>query len=164
MQASTEIQIRQACPPDAPAVARVLHDSFVEYETLYTPKGFAATVLKPNEVLARMREGPVWLAFRGPSDVVGTVAAKVKDHSLYMRGMAVVPGARGLGIGARLFQQVEAWASNHKCRCIFLSTTPFLDSAIRLYEKLGFRRTDEGARDLFGTPLFTMEKIVLRSD
>ena len=105
MQASPEIQIRQACPPDAPAVARVLHESFVEYEALYTPQGFAATALNPGQVLARMREGPVWLAFHGPRDVVGTVAAKVKDHSLYMRGMAVVPIAsagRAMGFEPQL--------------------------------------------------------------
>ncbi len=41
---------------------------------------------------------------------------------------------------------------------MFLSTTPFLHSAIRLYERFGYRRTDDGMNDLFGTPLFTMEK------
>ena len=45
---------------------------------------------------------------------------------------------------------------------MFLSTTPFLESAIRLYEKFGFQRTSDGPLDLFGTPLFTMQKSLSR--
>jgi len=29
---------------------------------------------------------------------------------------------------------------------------------MRLYERFGFQRTEEGPHDLFGTSLFTMEK------
>ena len=163
MQALPEIQIRQAAPPDAPTIAKVLYESFVEYEALYTPKGFAATTPDAEQIQERMREGPVWLACRGER-VVGTVAALMKGRSLYMRGMAVVPGARGLSVGVRLLQQVEEWASNQSCRRIFLSTTPFLDSAIQLYERFGFRRTDDRAQDLFGTPLFTMDKNIPRRE
>jgi ribosomal protein S18 acetylase RimI-like enzyme len=43
---------------------------------------------------------------------------------------------------------------------MLLSTAPFLDRAIRLYERFGFRRTNEGPHDLFGTPLFSMEKVI----
>jgi ribosomal protein S18 acetylase RimI-like enzyme len=43
---------------------------------------------------------------------------------------------------------------------MFLSTTPFLIGAISLYERAGFRRTGEGPHDLFGTPLFSMEKVL----
>jgi hypothetical protein len=47
---------------------------------------------------------------------------------------------------------------------LLLSTTPFLDRAIRLYEKFGFRRNGEPPHDLFGTPLITMDKIIKRLD
>jgi len=43
---------------------------------------------------------------------------------------------------------------------MLLSTTPFLDDAIRLYQRFGFERIREGLHDLAGTPLFTMEKAV----
>jgi GNAT superfamily N-acetyltransferase len=160
MHRSPAIQIRQAAPVDAPAIAKVLYESFVEYEALYTPQGFAATTLDADQILTRLREGPVWL-IRRRERVLGTVAAVVRDQSLYIRGMAVVPGARGLGIGSRLLKHVEQGAANQSCRRLFLSTTPFLHAAIRLYERFGFRRTEEGAHDLFGTPLLTMEKNVL---
>jgi GNAT superfamily N-acetyltransferase len=153
------IEIRRAIAEDAAAIAAVLYGSFAEYKELYTEGGFAATVLEPERVLKRMQEGPVWTAWRGHT-VVGTVAAVAKGRSVYIRGMAVLPSARGLGIGAALLRGVEGWASGEKFVRLFLSTTPFLHSAILLYEKFGFRRKDQAVEDFFGTPLFTMEKFI----
>lgn len=158
----TEIKIRRAGQEDAATIARVLFESFVEYESLYTPGGFAATAMKAEKVLMRMTEGPVWLASRD-AEVLGTVAAVVRGRSAYMRGMAVLPAARGLRVGVRLVEQVEEWAAGEGCSRIFLSTTPFLSAAIRLYERIGFRRTEDGVHDLIGTPLFTMEKMLSRT-
>jgi hypothetical protein len=53
---------------------------------------------------------------------------------------------------------VERLARQHGLSRLFLSTTPFLAEAIRLYEREGFRRTPEGPQTLCGTPLITMEK------
>jgi putative acetyltransferase len=159
MQAAMLLEIRRAGPKDARAIATVLHQSFIEFRALYTDGGFAATALDEVHVLARMQEGPVWVAL-GEGVMLGTGAAVVKSESIYIRGMAVLPSARGSGVGKRLLRQIEAWAVSEGYTRLFLSTTPFLNSAIRLYEKSGFRRTDEGLHDLFGTPLFTMEKTV----
>jgi GNAT superfamily N-acetyltransferase len=70
----------------------------------------------------------------------------------------VLPSARGSGIAAQMLEVVEERASREGCGSVFLSTTPFLSGAIRLYEGSGFRRTEEGPHNLSGTPLFTMEK------
>jgi ribosomal protein S18 acetylase RimI-like enzyme len=149
--------IRLANVPDAFIISKLLHDSFLEYEPLYTPQGFAATTPDAKEVFLRMQEGPVWIAFCA-GEPVGTVAAVVEDGSLHIRGMAVLPAARKAKIGSRLLEQTEAHAAEQDCERLFLSTTPFLEAAIRLYEKFGFRRVQGSEHDLFGTPLFTMEK------
>jgi N-acetylglutamate synthase-like GNAT family acetyltransferase len=153
-----EAKIRRATPHDAAAIASVLYESFVEFRALYTEGGFAATVLDCERVLKRISEGPVWIAQREEL-ITGTVAAVVKGRSVYIRGMAVSPSARGSGIGETLLKTVEDWASGKQFFHLFLSTTPFLHSAIRLYEKLGFRRAGEEVKDLCGTPLFTLEKV-----
>ncbi len=156
-----QIQIRRALPEDAPAIAVVLYESFVDYKALYTEEGFAATTPCKEQIEFRMREGPVWLA-SCDGTIVGTVSAVARGKVLYIRGMAVLPAARGSGAGSALLKQVESWAAAEGATRIFLSTTPFLESAIRLYEKFGFRRTNDGPFDLFGTTLFTMEKSLSR--
>jgi hypothetical protein len=87
---AAEIQIRRAELADAAAVAAVLLDSFVEFKALYTEGGFAATTPNVEEIRARMREGPVWLA-SCDSVPLGTVSAVANRESLYIRGMAVLP-------------------------------------------------------------------------
>jgi GNAT superfamily N-acetyltransferase len=159
MPSAAHLEVRLARAEDAPVIASVLHESFLEFKALYTDGGFAATALGPEQVLIRMREGPVWMALR-EGVVMGTVAAVVRDGSVYVRGMAVLPAGRGSGAGAALLRHVEGWAAEQRCGRIFLSTTPFLDSAIRLYERFGFRRMGDGLHDLFGTPLFTMQKML----
>jgi len=151
------ITIRFATTNDAEAIASLLIKSFVECEPLYTPVGFAATAITSEQIIARTSEGPVWVAVRD-EEIVGTVSVVAKAESLYIRGMAVLPLARGGRIGALLLTHIEEFARTEGFSRLFLSTTPFLDRAIRLYERFGFCRTSEGPHELFGTPLFTMEK------
>ncbi|HEX8141352.1 MAG TPA: GNAT family N-acetyltransferase [Pyrinomonadaceae bacterium] len=152
------IQIRTAAPDDAARIAFVLAESFVEHKSSYTPEAYAATVLDSQQVLSRLREGPVWVAVGREGEVVGTVSAVPKGSALYIRGMAVLPEARGHRIGELLLTEIESFAAGRGYERLILSTTPFLDRAIRLYENFGFRRSDEGPHDLFGTALFAMEK------
>src|ERR1043166_7521333 len=154
-----EVRLRLAALKDAPTVACLLSEAFDEYRPLYTPEGFAATVITAAQVETRMSEGPVWTAIC-ENVIVGTISVVRKDDSLYVRGMAVHRDARGLRIGERLLKQIEDYVKRLLAR-LFLSTTPFFDRAIGLYKKFGFRRTDEGPHELAGTPLFTMEKLLL---
>lgn len=160
---SATLEIRLANSEDASSISEVLMQSFIEYKPEYTPDGFAATTPGVEEVKHRLTEGPVWVALL-KGTVVGTVSAVARGESLYVRGMAALPSARGHRIGKLLMAGVQDFAEAHECERLFLSTTPFLSRAIALYEGLGFVRTDEGPHDLYGTPLFTMEKMLARSD
>jgi len=152
-----DVKVRRAALEDAPAIATILYASFVEFRPVYTPEGFTATAVTAEEVLVRLSEGPVWVALWEDS-LCGTVAAVARGTALYVRGMAVLPSVRGKGVGETLLRAVEAFASEHGHTTLLLTTTPFLDSAIRLYERFGFSRTAGSEADLYGTPLFTMEK------
>ncbi len=150
------IQIRMAAPADAQSIAAVLRESFAEYKASYTDEALAPPTPANEQIKRRMNERPIWVAVR-EATIVGTVSVAPRGDALYIRGMAVLPSARGLRIGESLLKQVENFASAHGYTRLFLSATPFLARAIRLYERMGFRRSDEGPHDLCGTPLFTMD-------
>jgi putative acetyltransferase len=159
MKAGFPVEIRRANAENASAVALVLRRAFAEFEPLYTKKGYAATTPEAETIVIRMQEGPLWLAVM-EQQIVGTTSAVLQETGLYVRGMAVLPKARGFGVGRRLLEEVEAFAMANGCKRLFLNTTPFLRRAIRLYEDFGFRATDRQPHDLYGTPLFSMEKIL----
>lgn len=153
--------VRLAEPVDLPLVASLMHESFVEYKSSYTDEAFAATTPKADQLARRMAEGPMWVATR--DDVLlGTVSALPLGDELYIRGMAVLPEARGLGVGVLLLKTIEEFALAHHYQRLALSTTPFLLRAIRLYERFGFKQISDGPHDLFGTPLFTMTKELVK--
>ena len=134
------VRLRRAGLNDTPAIAVVLRAAFAEYEPLYTRAAFAATTPATEEIARRLGEGPTWIALLHRS-VVGTVSAALQGEALYVRSMAVVPEARGRGVGRLLLEQVERYAGERGYRCLELSTTPFLTSAIALYERAGFLST-----------------------
>ena len=156
-QANTHV--RPATVEDIELIASVLRQAFSEYEALYTPAAFTATTPTTEQLLKRWSEGPVWVALHG-GHIVGTIAAVPKGEALYVRSMAIVPHARGQGLGKMLLQQVEHLARAEGHHRLFISTTPFLRAAVQLYEQLGFQRTGAGPHALHGTPLFTMEKVL----
>lgn len=157
------IAIRRADVQDAPAISILLAAAFAAYQPRYTAGGYAATVISSQSVISRIEEGPVWVAALGKS-VMGTISVVPRGEALYIRGMAVLPSAHGQGIGKMLLATVEKFALSHGVSLLLLSTTPFLDRAIRLYQNFGFRRTAEGPHDLHGTPLFSMEKLLNADD
>jgi GNAT superfamily N-acetyltransferase len=157
--APAEARVRAATRADAEAIAAVLAEAFRAFEPRYTPEAFRATTPPPEVVRARFDEGPAWVA-EGDA-VIGTVAAVNGPEGVYVRSMAVLPDAQGRGVGARLLRAVEGYARSAGAERLYLSTTPFLDAAIALYERAGFRRTDDPPHDLFGTPLLTMVKRLL---
>ena len=149
--------MRKAEPADARSISEVLSQAFAAYKPRYTAAGFSATTPAAARILDRLHEGPVWIAL-DQDRIIGTVSVLLTGSQCYVRGMAILPEAQGRGAGQLLLQTVEQFARDAGATSLTLSTTLFLDRAIRLYERFGFRRSNDGPSDLFGTPLFTMAK------
>jgi ribosomal protein S18 acetylase RimI-like enzyme len=134
-----------------------LFEAFLAYRPSYTPEAFKATTPSSETIQARFDEGPVWVAVDGDV-IIGTVSVIPQGEAVYVRSLAVLPAAKGRGVGRALLSSVEEYAVESGFAHLTLSTTPFLSSAIRLYAAAGFHISDEGPHDLFGTPLFSMAK------
>jgi N-acetylglutamate synthase-like GNAT family acetyltransferase len=149
---------RRATISDAEAISSLLRRAFQEFVPLYTPEAFVATVQPASDILTRMEEGPLWVA---ESDrlIIGTVSAVRSEEFVVVRGMAVASEARGQKIGRALLGLTEEYAREQSVDRIALYTTPFLLSAIRLYQSYGFRFSGEKASP-HGTELFRMIKVL----
>jgi GNAT superfamily N-acetyltransferase len=124
------IRIRKAKHRDAAAIESLLYESSLEYERAYTPEAFHITIPKKPEIERRIKHWTVWVA---------------------LHANAIV--------GKLLLQRVEKFASANGYKRLILNTTPFLASAIRLYERFGFQATGR-ERDWSGTTLRLMAKEV----
>lgn len=151
------ITIRKATPKDAETIADILYQAFISIRSLYTLEAFNATVIPASKVIERIKEGVVWLALY-EGEAVGTVSTIEKKEGLYIRGMAVLPKARGLTIGWHLLENIEKEAAGKGYERLLLSTTPFLYSAIELYKNFGF--TKGSKEEFFGTDLFSWKKLL----
>jgi ribosomal protein S18 acetylase RimI-like enzyme len=60
--------------------------------------------------------------------------------------LATRPEARGKGVGSALIEAVENAARQRRCRALRLEVRSDNAAAIRLYERLGYRRTGRYAR------------------
>jgi GNAT superfamily N-acetyltransferase len=86
--------------------------------------------------------GKIIVALLG-GKVVGTAALlKIDDHAYELVKMAVDPAHQGLGIGKKLGLALVSWAAEQGAKHIYLESNTILGSAIRLYEKLGFRKIE----------------------
>ena len=157
------VQIRTALPDDAEAIAEVLLAAFTPFESFYTPEAFTATILDSEKIRKRFAEkGVIWTA-SSDGKLVGTVSVVDEETRLYIRSMAVVPAAQDLGVGRNLLRTIEKFAVENGFAKLFLYTVPFLEGAIRLYEKNGFEHLGGGdPAEFFGTAWLSMEKKVER--
>ncbi len=73
----------------------------------------------PDEIVGRFEEGPIWVAVKD-EEIVATVSVVPEPEWLYIRSMAVLPNAQGLGIGHGLLEAVERYGIENNFERLFL--------------------------------------------
>jgi RimJ/RimL family protein N-acetyltransferase len=58
-------------------------------------------------------------------------------HSVYLV-IGILAKYRGLGIGTKLFKQLENWAIKHKIHRLELTVVSLNEAGLQLYKKMGF--------------------------
>lgn len=156
------VNVRLADKQDAAAISDVLRRSFGLFREHYTPEAFVIVTPSPEQIGGRFAEGPQWVA-EVDGEIVGTVGVTHEPEGLYIRSMAVVNAAQGRGIGHKLLDAIDEYATTTNLERIFLYTTYFAPAAKPLYEKHGFKRVrDTTAEEWYGTPGLEMDKRIER--
>ena len=154
MQSTPDVLIDTYRPEDQPAFAMLNRAWLTEYGLLEAPD--ERQLMDPiGEILAP--GGQIFVARRSGA-LVGTCAVlPVGGGVSELFKLAVAPSAQGLGLGRRLVEACLEWARDEGARRLVLLSNSKLETALRLYEGLGFRRAPLPADSMYVTADVYME-------
>ena len=139
--------VRDARPDELAKVDEIRVAAYVADGFMPPESGYAPTL----RALGLDGNGTVLVAVAGEDDsqILGTVMLQPWPHAgqvitgrdeAEIRALAVIPEARGRGIGDALLQAVIERAARQGVRHLVLLTQPEMLTAQRLYQRAGFRR------------------------
>jgi putative acetyltransferase len=98
----------------------------------------------------------IFLVLLDGENVVGTGAIRrIDEHVCELKRMFFLPEYRGQGHGREMGERLLAFAQSAGYQRVQLVTSPFLERATRLYQKLGFHAVDCA---VIRPPPFLMER------
>ena len=148
------LHIRDARPSDRDVIPALTLAAYQEYAPLMPAhwdgyrRNIVATLadVKPAEQIVAEDDGHmVGTVLLYPA---GTVFSSADGLQVTLRWpeirlLAVVPGARGQGVGTALMRECVRRARQAGAAALTLHTTDIMQAAIRLYERMGFMRASE---------------------
>ena len=137
------ITLRRARPDELHGLRALLAAAFVQYDVDLSAELFARYVADLCETATDVEHTIV--AETG-GRIVGSVRMlppPTPGGRAGMRALAVLPHERGAGVGRLLVERVLHDAAAAGASELLLHTAAFMRSAVRLYERLGFRRAPE---------------------
>lgn len=146
----SEIRIRDANIQDRERIQEHLIEAYQQYEKLMP----AAKWERYKEEIRESVEGNRTIAFLVAGfdhEIVGSVQLfasseaaydrpELEIHSPIIRFLAVSPRARGHGIASRLIHESISRSRELGATTLHLHTTDMMETAVKLYERLGFTR------------------------
>jgi ribosomal protein S18 acetylase RimI-like enzyme len=141
-------EIRRVRAEELPSVGKLTAAAYIGDGYVGATDGYVATLA---DTARRARESEVWVAVEGDR-VVGSVTFVVpgspyreiaRDDEGEFRMLAVDPAARGHGVGRALVELCLRRSRELGYAGIRMSTMDRMDSAHRVYERLGFTRVPD---------------------
>jgi len=166
--------IRDAGPDDRRAIEAVTLAAYEQYASVLGPALWLA--YRENIVTTLADPGPAaQLVAEASGEVVGTVLLypagatfdipgrePVRLGAPEVRLLAVAPAARGAATGRALMEACIRRARDGGAATITLHTTEMMQTAMRLYERMGFERAPE--TDVTPAPGLLVKRYRLRLD
>ncbi|MGH3979292.1 MAG: GNAT family N-acetyltransferase [Pseudonocardiaceae bacterium] len=144
-----DVTVRPARPHELAAVGELTLESYVADGLLDRADSYAVQL---RDAARRSRDAELLVAVDGSDRLLGTVTVCEPgspfgeiscEGELEFRMLAVIPEARGRGIGELLARAVLGRATERDVRQVVLSSSVRMTPAHRLYARLGFTRLPE---------------------
>ncbi|WNR42602.1 GNAT family N-acetyltransferase [Paenibacillus roseipurpureus] len=150
MADAREVHIREAKDSDREAIRRVLEDAYDQYRAVLPPEGWdqykeniiaSVDSAKPiARIIALIDDEVVGSSQLFQSSEAAYGAPELEIESPILRLLAVSPSARGRGIATALIKENIKRAVELGADTLHLHTSDMMESAVKLYERLGFER------------------------
>ena len=150
MGSLSTITIRDAAAPDREAIQQVMLAAYVQYEAVMSPPRWAAY---RKGILAAVdsEKALATIVAERDHEIVGSVQMFVSSEAAYgrpelgihtpiIRLLSVLPSARGQGVATELIIESVKRTIALGAPVLHLHTSDLMQSAVRLYERLGFER------------------------
>ena len=124
-----------------------------EYGLDNTFEAYVAGPLSEFVLLKDRRGQRIWVV-EVAGKVVGCIAiVRNAEGVAQLRWFILTPDTRGKGLGKRLMEEAVNYSREAGYRRIILWTFSELETAIALYKRWGFEKTEEKAHNLWGRDL-----------
>jgi GNAT superfamily N-acetyltransferase len=150
-----EITVRQTLRPGDLGRVTVLHGELyaAEYGFDRRFEAYVAETLGEFGRLARPGRDRLWLAERA-GRLVGSIGIVGREDGMaQLRWLLVAPEGRGQGLGRRLLAEALAFCHAAGYGSVYLWTVSQLTTAARMYEAVGFRKTEALPPGDWGMPV-----------
>lgn len=128
--------------PDDPRARHCLREYYAELDRRFDT-GFDPAVTLPTLADEMRPPAGLFLVASSRGEPVGCGALKFHGADpAELKRLWVAAGARGLGVGRRLVEALEAHAAEHGARAVRLDTNAALTEAIALYRAAGYREVE----------------------
>lgn len=158
------INIRPIQPEDNQAIEQVVRDVFIELDIPKVGTAYADPQLESMfETYDKSRA--VYFVVENNGKIIGGAGVgqlENEDESICeLQKMYFLPEARGLGLGIALMENCLAKAKEFGFESCYLETMPYMESAQRLYKKVGFEYLDKpmGNTGHTSCPVWMLKKL-----
>jgi ribosomal protein S18 acetylase RimI-like enzyme len=150
------VEVREVRPEEYERAGRVVVDAYLALPGQHMSGGYEVELADvarravEAEVLVAVDAGQLLGCVTYVPDSSSPWAESLGDGEAGIRMLATNPAGQGRGVGSRLLDECIQRATSRGCDGLFLHSTPWMESAHRLYERAGFERVPE--RDWLPVP------------
>ena len=150
---------RRAKVADAGQISALYKRVWDEYDTLM-PRELRESRQPSVDQMREWMERETYIVAAIGNEVVGVVGCRLMHGTCQLTHMAVDKPHRGAGIGTALVEEVIEFAQSKRLYKVWLDTAPFMEEAISLYVKSGFKKSGFLEKHFWGLDMELYELIL----